>query len=210
MCISWMFKVFISFIVVMNPFGMLPLFLELTQFNTKLEKQYMVKKACTVALTVLIICALFGRSFFRTISVPTYAFKIFGGIVLLLASIDMIVVKRSRFTNPTSDEKREANRQADISIFPLAVPLMAGPGAFSNIIVQAELAQSKIELLFIILILSFTIHIIYLSLMFADEITKFVGITISNTFVRVCGIIVGGIATNSILIGIEGFISKIR
>lgn len=204
---AWIFQVFISLIVIVNPFSLLPVFIRLTGDAYRVdEKRKIVYKSCLTGGIILFMCAMFGGQLFRILNVPTCALRIFGGLLLLLSSIDMIVVKQSRFSNPTAAEEREALRKTDISVFPMSVPLIAGPGSCASILVLTESCNSN-QFLVLLSMIGLVLFLVYITLSYADDIQRVIGITFTNAFVRVCGIILGGLATTSILTGIEDFIT---
>lgn len=203
--LTWVFNVFMSLILIMNPVSLLPTFIRLTDTVDSYEKHIIIRRACIVGGVVLSICALCGNKFFRLLNVPTCALKIFGGLLLLLTSIEMMVVRSTKINDAIAAEKREAVRKTDISVFPVAIPLIAGPGSCASILVLTESADLY-QYLIIFASLYIVLFIIYVALHYAVEIQNKIGIIATHALVRVCGIVLGGIATTSILVGIEDFL----
>lgn len=134
-----------SLLVIMDPVASVPAFLAMTPYDSTRNRVRMARLACFVAAGVLMTFVVVGEGLFRLLGITLSAFKIAGGIVLLLIAIDMLRAQRSP-VQETSEEKEAGAEKADIAITPLAVPMLAGPGAISTVILlksQArDLAQS--------------------------------------------------------------------
>ena len=126
------------------------------------------------------------------------------GFLLLLAAIEMVVARASGIRTTTGDEDEEAAHRDDISVFPLAIPLIAGPGALTSVVVlmrQAEAMDLKASL-GVVLILIAVLLITYLSLLISDRLMKLLGVTGTNVMTRVFGIILAALAVQNIINGI--------
>ena len=118
-------KFFVVFFVVVEPVSLAPVFAGLTEGASDAYKRKMSLKAALVAAGILLLFALTGAAFLRIMGISIDAFRIFGGLLLFLMALEMVFARESG-TRTSSDEQAESKRRADISVFPLAFPLLAG------------------------------------------------------------------------------------
>src|ERR1700752_4077295 len=126
-------KFFVVFFVVIDPVSLIPLFTGLTTGASTEYKRRMALKAVTISAAILLLFALGGAAFLQLMGISLEAFRIFGGFLLFLLALEMWFARESG-TRTSSDEAAESRRRADISVFPLAFPFIAGPGALATIL----------------------------------------------------------------------------
>src|ERR1700745_1534078 len=126
-------KFFVVFFVVVEPVSLIPLFTGLTTGATSAYKRRMALRAVSVAAAILVLFALGGASFLKLMGISLEAFRIFGGLLLFLLALEMVFARESG-TRTSSSEAAESRRRADISVFALAFPFIAGPGALATIL----------------------------------------------------------------------------
>lgn len=131
---------FSSLFIIVDPFASIPAFIAMTPDDTPHERQRMAWIACVVMATVLIVFAMAGKWIFKFLSITMPAFQIAASVVLLLVALDMLRAQRSR-VQETSEETKAGASKTDIAVTPLAVPMLAGPGAISTVILMQT--QSK-------------------------------------------------------------------
>lgn len=122
-----------SLFVIIDPIAMIPVFLAMTPNDTPAQRLKMARFACVVTAGVLMAFALFGKWIFSLLGITIPAFQMAGSIVLLLVALDMLRAKRSA-VKETDEETSAAMMKEDIAITPLAVPMLAGPGAISTVV----------------------------------------------------------------------------
>ena len=198
-------EVFSILFVIIDPPGIMPIFLGLTGNKSTLAKRKIALKACSVALVILLIFATCGDFILDQLHITEPAFRIAGGILLLLTAIDMVTVRHFGFSAATTDaEDDEAHHKNDISIFPLAIPLIAGPGGMVSVIMVMRKVEGHKLLQFNVIIgLVFTLIVMYLFLIFSQPISRLIGITGANVLTRIFGIILAALAVQFISIGIN-------
>lgn len=138
-----------SLFVIVDPIGLIPTFLAMTPQNTVNERIKMAGLAAAVSFFILLACALTGDMVFRIFSVTLPAFEIAGGIVLLLIGLDMLQAKRTQ-VKETKEEQEEGIDKSDIAITPLAIPMLAGPGAMTTVILLSAQAVGIVQKLILI------------------------------------------------------------
>ena len=197
---------FITFFVIFDPVGTAPLFLTFTRGLGPEERRIAAFRATLIAGGVLLFFGLVGDIFLRSMGISIAAFRAAGGLLLLLLSIDMVFVRHSGLRDTTEEEAREAKKRDDISVFPLAIPTIAGPGAITSVVLimrdQAghwDRQGTVIALLLIVLGLNM------LALLLANRIMRVLGETGVNVVTRVLGIVLAAVAVQLIGDGIREF-----
>lgn len=180
--------------------GLLPLFISLTGEYTKEMKKKVIKKGVMIAFFVLLFFILLGTRVLDLFGISLAAFRIAGGILLLLMAIGLVL---DRPDAPTSCDTDEAMKKVDISVFPLAVPLLSGPAAISMLIIFMKQAEhSLIRQSMVVLALLINMVLCFLILTFASKISKLLGKTGISVVDRIFGIILTAMACQFIINGI--------
>lgn len=208
---EFLWQAFVTLFVIIDPFAVIPVFVLLTRTSTAIQKRQIALKSSVIATILLLSFAFIGDSLLDAMDISEPAFRIAGGFLLLLAAIEMVVAKSGGFHSTTDDENKETAHRDDISVFPLAIPLIAGPGALTSVVVlmrQAENMNRTAEvgvLLILVLILAIT----YTSLLVGDRIMKLLGVTGTNVLTRVFGIILAALAVQNMINGLKMVISSV-
>src|SRR5579862_6578035 len=134
--IEQLIKFFVVFFVVVDPISLIPLFAGLTQGASARYKRRMAGKSAAIALGICVLFSLVGAKFLDIMGISLSSFRIAGGTLLFLIALDMVFARPSG-TRSTSTEQEEAKKREDISVFPLAFPFIAGPGALATILLSA-------------------------------------------------------------------------
>ncbi|OJW52559.1 MAG: hypothetical protein BGO67_06385 [Alphaproteobacteria bacterium 41-28] len=194
---------FISLFVIIDPLALVPMFMSLTQRMTSNERNKSAYVACVISAIVLVIFAFGGDFLLKLMGISEAAFQIAGGFLLMIAAVEMVVAHHTGMTSTTPHEEQEASLGRDITVFPLAIPLISGPGALTTVILLAQEGESSVRhQLILVGIVLIVIGVTYLCLKAAPFIQKFLGVTGSNVVTRVFGIILTALATQFILTGI--------
>jgi multiple antibiotic resistance protein len=198
-------KFFVVFFVVVEPLSLAPVFASLTEGASDAYKRKMSVKAALVAAGILLLFALTGAAFLRIMGISIDAFRIFGGLLLFLMALEMVFARESG-TRTSSDEQAECKRRADISVFPLAFPLLAGPGALTTILLWfGPVLVTEQPVLFSGLIAA-TFAVIAVSLLMmrlAGPIMRIMGVTGANVTNRLLGVVLGALAVQFVLDGVR-------
>ena len=202
--IQFIIEVFVNLFVIIDPIAVVPMFVLLTHHDTPLQKQKTALKACLIGAGILTVFGVVGDGFLTILGISGPAFQIAGGILLMLVAIDMVVAKHSGISSTTMDEEREAIRRSDVSVFPLAIPLIAGPGAMTSIILQMRSVEDDIIKQGAVIATMLTVLIVtYAFLRWASFVTRLLGVTGTNVITRVFGIIIAALAVQFIVDGIK-------
>ncbi len=198
---------FTSFFTLINPFGVMPVFMTMTSSLSEAQRKKTARKATIVAFLTLLGFAFTGQLMFNFFGISVDSFRIAGGIIFFMVGYDML---QARLTSTKiTDEEIEHKYVNDISITPLAIPMLCGPGAITNSIVLWEDSHSigmKIAMLISILIMAILTYIVLWS---ASKIINFLGETGTKILTRLMGLIVMVIAVEFFFSGLIPFLQKI-
>lgn len=192
---------FTSIFIIVNPVSGLLTFISLTGGMNADERKKTAKRSVFIACILALIFALMGELILHIFGITADSLRVAGGILLLLIAMDMIQAKTSR-DSMTPEEKKDASTREDISAFPIATPLLTGPGAITTVILiirSGKTIDLKIAAIFAILL---TFILAYLIFRFANEIHKILGVTISLVISRIMGLFLAAIAVNFVADGI--------
>lgn len=198
-------QIAVTLFSIMDPFGLIPLFLAFTGGQSDEQRTLIIGRSVIATAIILVIAALAGKYILSFFGIDIYSFQIAGGILLLLIALNMLQAKRSMLKS-TPKEQDEAIEKEDISVVPLAMPLLAGPGTISMVIVfsaSMETALEKLILVGIIIVVSLTVWPI---LLLSKWIGQKLGSTGINITVRIMGLILASIAVKFIVEGIKNSI----
>jgi multiple antibiotic resistance protein len=181
---------FAMFFATVGPVDCAVIFASLTAKQSRASQSRMALKACGIATAVLAVAAVVGKFILTQLGVSLPALQTSGGIVLLLIALDMVFARPSRAFTITAPETSEARHKDDIVVFPLAIPLLAGPGAISAAIILAAKAQGEIAGMAAVLgALLAVMGVAALFMLMAQEIHRAIGVTAQNVVPRLSGIL---------------------
>jgi multiple antibiotic resistance protein len=198
-------KFFVVFFVVVDPVSLIPLFTGLTAGASVGYKRRMAVKSVAISAAILGLFALGGAAFLQLMGISLEAFRIFGGLLLFLLALEMVFARESG-TRTSTDEAAESRRRADISVFPLAFPFIAGPAALATILLWFGRVQLPAQAgLFAGLIIAAALVLaIVLALLFvAEPLMRLIGVTGANVASRLLGVILGALAVQFVLDGLR-------
>lgn len=193
---------FVTFFVVVDPVGVAPLFAALTPDDTAKERRRIALRGTAIGAGVLLFFALVGEPFLAALGIGLPAFRIAGGILLLLLAIDMVMARSSGLRATTPGEDDESGRRADVSVFPLAIPLIAGPGAITSVVLLMGAAGGDPVLQgAIVAVLLGVLLLTLVCLLAAASLVRWLGVTGINVLTRVFGIVTAALAVQFMIDG---------
>ena len=179
------------------------IFAALTKHNTAKQRFAFATRGVLVALAILLFFAFLGNSILDLFGITIPALRTAGGVLLLLIAIDMVFARHSGGTGTTDEEEIEARQSHDISVFPLAMPLMAGPGAISAVILLTTGARTDLEFWAVLLAVVVILFLAWLTLLVAIPIQRLLGVTGLAVVSRVVGILLAALAVQFVFDGIK-------
>jgi multiple antibiotic resistance protein len=194
----------VTLLVTIDPLGVAPLFAALTAHHTAQERRRMAVRGMAVAGGVLLGFALGGEVLLAALGIELPAFRIAGGVLLLLLSLEMVMVRHSGLRTTTEPEEKESGERADISVFPLAIPLTAGPGAMTSVVLLMGEAQGDAARVAVVLVeLAMVLLVTLVALLSAERLMKVLGLTGVNVITRVSGILLSALAVQFVIDGVR-------
>ncbi len=197
-------RAFTTFFATVSPIDVAALFAVITVSASAKQRKHMAIKGTLIASVILLIFIIFGMDVLHWMGVTLPALRTAGGVLLLLLGIDMVLARPSGMTSTTLAERAEADAKADISVFPLATPLIAGPGAMSAAVLLASEAEGRTILLAIVVMAMLAVMAITLALLLiAGHLHRFLGVTAQNVITRVVGVLLTAFAVQFIFDGVS-------
>lgn len=198
-------KFFVVFFVVVEPVSLIPLFSGLTAGATSGYKMRMALKSVIIAGAILLLFAVGGAAFLALMGISVEAFRIFGGLLLFLLALEMVFARESG-ARISTDEAAESRRRADISVFPLAFPFIAGPAALATILLwfgRIRLPAQSGLFAGLIAAAALVLAIVLALLWVAEPVMRVIGVTGANVASRLLGVILGALAVQFVLDGLK-------
>jgi multiple antibiotic resistance protein len=196
---SFSLKTFLDLFIVIDPIGLAPIFITLAG-NRPVQEQFgIARQAILVSGGILLAFAFGGNWLLASLGIDIEAFQVATGILLFKIAVDMVFAQRER---ETEEEEQEAQAREDISVFPLAIPLIAGPGTLASILILQN--ESEVYVwggLVVVAIALIVLLITYLLLYFSIQLASFLGKTGINVITRVLGLILSALAVQYIADG---------
>lgn len=206
---EYFLKAFTSLIIIMGPFYVVPVFLSMTVNNTPEEKKRIITKAVVAAFLLGLFFMILGQYLFTFFGFSLHSFRVAGGALLFLMSMNMLNASQSR-VRITDKEHQEGIDKDDISIFPLAIPVITGPGTITTVIFLAKDASNYRDTAWLVAALVLSCAIIYWVLRISRRIFGILGVTGLNILTRIMGLILASLSIEYIFQGIKGFMQTIN
>lgn len=200
---DWILNAFVVLFVVVDPVGNAPIFASLTRGMADVERRRTAFKGVALAAAILLVFFAVGNGLLGALGIGVPAFRIAGGLLLFLVAIDMVFARHSGLRGTTASEQAEAHEREDISIFPLAFPLIAGPGAITTVLLMASEVEGWSGQLIRLAVILAVLLIMLASLLLTARLVKLLGETGANVVDRLLGLILAAIAVQFVVDGIR-------
>jgi multiple antibiotic resistance protein len=194
---------FTTLMVTIDPPGLAPLFLGLTTGMNRSERTQVAVRGSLIAFGILAAFALFGASVLGVLGISIGAFRIAGGLLLFWIAFEMVFEKRQDRKEKTTEVAITLDQIHNISVFPLALPLIAGPGAISATILLAGSPQSTVDRSQLIVVLAVCLALTFVALLIAERLDRFLGMTGRAILTRLLGVILAALAAQFVVDGIR-------
>ena len=191
---------FTSFFTLTNPLGTMPVFLTMTNGMSVDERKTIVRRATIVSFITLMVFTFSGQFLFKFFGISTNGFRIAGGIIIFTIGFDMLQARYSKAKLKDEEVKTYVN---DISVTPLAIPMLCGPGAIANGIMLMEDADTLIKKILLVSVIASVYFITFLILRASTRLNKYMGETGNNVMMRLMGLIL-------MVIAVECFVSGFK
>lgn len=205
---SYLFKIGIALFAIVNPIGIVPIFISATDGWTKQERALTAKKVTLTVFLVLATSAFLGERILDFFSISIASFQVAGGILLMLIAISMMHGKQSHARQTPEEAQSFAEREV-IAIVPLSIPLLAGPGAISSMIIVAQQSGSLLGHLALVIPVAAVCLLVWLTLGLSAGIAHKLGTLGINVVTRLMGLILAAMAVEFIAHGMGGLFPAI-
>jgi len=202
MTVEQLINLFVLFLVVVDPVGNAPVFAGLVRGGDRDYRRRMAVKGVAIALAILLGFAFIGDRLLQAMHITVPAFKIAGGLLLFLVALDMVFARHSGLRSTTASEAEEARHRADISVFPLAFPLLAGPAALTTILLTVGEARGAPVLFVAMIAVLVVVMLVTLAcLLTAGWLMRVMGETGANVVDRLLGVLLAALAAQYVVDG---------
>ena len=198
---AFLISAFVTLFVVIDPIGLAPIFIALTPGMTTAQRRAIAVRATLIAAGLLFLFAFLGEQVLGFIGISMPAFRIAGGILLFLTALDMLFERRTK----RREDQADAEDAPDPSVFPIAIPLIAGPGAIASVILLTGEAQGAIGMASVLLVLIAVLVLAFLFFLSATLIERALGKTGIVVVTRLLGMLLAALSVQFVLDGIRGF-----
>ncbi len=197
-------KYFVLLFVVIEPVSLVPLFGALTRGEGDVCRRRIAFKSTTLAASILFAFAFAGDYLLRALGISFDAFKIAGGLLLFLLAVDMVFARQSGLRSTTLRERDEARYREDISVFPMAFPLIAGPGSLATVLLLVgETGGDWIMLTGLLVVLTLILGLTLVLLLLTPHVMRVLGVTGANVISRLLGVVLVALAVQFVVDGIK-------
>lgn len=194
---------FITFFVVIDPIGCAPIFAGLTSGASAVHRRAMAIRAVTVATIILIVFALVGEGLLKALGISLDSFRIAGGIMLFLIALEMVFEKRTQRREDRAQKIMETPEVEDVSIFPMAMPMIAGPGSIASVMLLMSQNQG-VEPSLVVLAAMLTMLVLTLAaLLTAGPLMRVLGSKIEAVITRLLGVLLAALASQFVIDGVR-------
>lgn len=198
---AFLISAFVTVFVIIDPIGLTPMFIALTQGADARHRRAVAYRACIIAFGLLTIFAFLGEAVLGFIGISMPAFRIAGGILLFITALDMLFERRTKRREDKADEEEFP----DPSVFPLAIPLIAGPGAIASMILLAGAAKDALEMAGVLGVMAAVLLLVLLLFLTAGVIERALGRVGINVVTRLLGMLLAALSVQFVLDGLRNF-----
>lgn len=201
---AFLITAFVTLFVIIDPIGMTPLFVALTQGMDSARRRAIAIRACVTSALLLILFAALGEKVLGFIGISMPAFRIAGGLLLFLTALDMLFERRGQRRKGQADAAEEEDGD-DPSIFPIAIPLIAGPGSIATVILLAGQRPGAEGLIWVIGVMLSVIALVFIMFLTSGLLERALGKVGINVVTRLLGMLLAALAVQFVLDGLRGF-----
>jgi multiple antibiotic resistance protein len=194
---------FVTFFVVIDPPGCAPIFASLTRSCTPAQRRALAFKSVLVGAGILLFFALFGEDLLRSLGISLAAFRIAGGIMLFLIALEMVFEKRTQRRETRAQEVNATPEVEDISVFPMGIPMIAGPGSIASVMLLMARSEGLDRSLVVLGALAAILLMTLLALLAAGPLMRLLGHKMEAMITRILGVILAALAAQFVIDGIS-------
>lgn len=198
---------FVTLFVVIDPPGCAPIYAGLVKGASGKQATAMAVRACFIAALILLVFALFGENLLGALHIELNSFRIAGGIMLFVIALDMVFEKRTQRREERADRIMGTPEIEDISVFPMAMPMIAGPGSIATIMLLTARAQGTEQTLIVLAALGAVLVLTLAALVAAGPLMKLLGSRVEAVITRLLGVLLAALAAQYVIDGVKAVLT---
>ena len=193
----------VTFLVIIDPPGCVPIFASLTRGATAAHRRAMAIRSAVIAWAVLMFFALLGKPMLHALGISLASFRIAGGIMLFFIALDMVFERRTERREKRAEEIEGTPEAEDVSVFPMAIPMIAGPGSIASAMLWVSRAEGPSQVALVLAAITVVVALTLVSLLAAGPLMRLMGERIEAMITRILGVILAALATQFIVDGLK-------
>ena len=193
----------VTFLVIIDPPGCAPIFASLTSGTSAAHRRAVAVRSSFIAWCILLFFALLGEPLLRTLGISLSAFRLAGGIMLFMIALDMVFERRTERREERAKEIEGTPQAEDISVFPMAIPMIAGPGSIASVMLLTSRTEGLAQDLTVLAAMTAVILLTMVALLAAGPLMRFIGVKLEAMITRILGVILAALAAQFVLDGLE-------
>ena len=198
---------FVTLFVVIDPPGCAPIYAGLTSEANRAQARSMAIRATFIASIILLIFALFGEQLLAGLHIELDSFRIAGGIMLCLIALDMVFEKRTERREARAEKVKATPEIEDVSVFPMAMPMIAGPGSIATMMLLMSRSQGTEQTLVVLAALAAVLVLTLLALIAAGPLMKLLGASVEAVITRLLGVLLAALAAQYVIDGLKAVLA---
>ena len=193
----------VTFLVIIDPPGCAPIFASLTRGTTPEHRRAMAIRSSLIAWAILMFFALLGRPMLHALGISLASFRIAGGILLFFIAFDMIFERRTERREKRAEQIEGTPEAEDISVFPMAIPMITGPGSIASAMLWVSRAETPLHVAVVLAAITTVMVITLLTLLAAGPLMRLIGEKIEAMITRILGVILAALAAQFVIDGLK-------
>lgn len=193
----------VTFLVIIDPPGCAPIFASLTRGASAVERRSMAIRSAVIAWFILMFFALLGRPMLEALGIGLGSFRIAGGILLFYIAVEMVFERRTQRREDRAESIKGTPEADDVSVFPMAIPMIAGPGSIASTMLWVSRAETPVHILLVLGAITVVILLTMVALLAAGPLMRLIGPRIEGMITRILGVILAALAAQFVVDGIR-------
>jgi len=193
----------VTFLVIIDPPGCAPIFASLTRGDSAADRRAMAIRSSLIAWSILIFFALLGRPMLDALGIGLGSFRIAGGILLFYIAVEMVFEKRTQRREDRASSIEGTPEADDISVFPMAIPMIAGPGSIASVMLWVSRAETATHIAIVLAAMTVVILITMLTLLASGPLMRLIGDKIEAMITRILGVVLAALAAQFVIDGLR-------
>jgi multiple antibiotic resistance protein len=193
----------VTFLVIIDPPGCAPIFASLTRGATPAQRRSMAIRSSLIAWLILMFFALLGRPLLHALGISLASFRIAGGILLFFIAFDMIFERRTERRSKRAEAIERTPEIEDVSVFPMAMPMIAGPGSIASAMLWVSRAESPTHIVVVLAAITVVMLMMLITLLAAGPLVRLIGERVEAVITRILGVILAALAAQFVIDGLK-------